>query len=186
MGAGVYTLGHGNRTTDEFVELLQSRQIEYAIDVRSFPYSKYFPDFNQEQLQRRLMSVGIGYLFLGAELGGRPDDPTVYVDGRVDYGLAAQRAHFIEGIDRVLAADRGGHRVCLVCSEKRPETCHRTKLVAEELRKRDCRVTHIDESGTDRSQDAVMARIDGGQLVLSGLAESATSIGRYNSDGRKV
>jgi uncharacterized protein (DUF488 family) len=179
-------LGHGDRSIDEFIELLNSREVRYAIDVRSFPYSKRFPDFGQEQLRRRLKLVGIGYLFLGAELGGRPDDPAVYVNEKVDYGLAAQRPAFLEGINRLLTATERGHRVCLVCSEKRPETCHRTKLIAEELKKRGCTVTHIDEAGLDRSQDTVMARLDGGQLVISELATSATSVGRYDSDGRKV
>ena len=59
----IYSIGHGNKTIDEFVSVLQLYSIKYLIDVRSVPYSKFHTDFNQEALKRAIEATGnIGYL----------------------------------------------------------------------------------------------------------------------------
>ena len=74
----VWTVGHSNHTADRLLELLQGHGITAVADVRTGPYSAYSSQFNREQLQRLLESTGIGYVFLGTELGGRPADPAMY------------------------------------------------------------------------------------------------------------
>ncbi|MBP5423843.1 MAG: DUF488 family protein, partial [Paludibacteraceae bacterium] len=46
----LYSIGHGNKTIEEFEEELRSFGIQYLIDVRTTPYSKWNPSFNQEGL----------------------------------------------------------------------------------------------------------------------------------------
>jgi uncharacterized protein (DUF488 family) len=37
----IFSIGHGNKTIEEFILELKSFDIQYLIDVRSIPYSKY-------------------------------------------------------------------------------------------------------------------------------------------------
>lgn len=177
------TFGYGSRSETDILALLAHHRIEYVIDVRSTPWSRYRPEFSQDQLASSLRAHGIRYLFMGSELGGRPDDPACYDDdGRVDYRACESRPAFREGIARLQGAWRAGHSVALMCSEGRPEDCHRTKLVAAALVEAGTEVRHIDERGTLRSHDEVLDRLRGSQITLledPGLI--AKSRGRYRA-----
>ena len=82
----IFTIGYGAREIDVFIAVLQQQRIEYLLDVRSRPYSRYKPDSSRDLLDGHLRRAGIRYLFLGDALGGRPADPTCYdADGKVDY-----------------------------------------------------------------------------------------------------
>jgi len=50
----IYTIGHSTHTGDEFLEMLNSFQIKYLVDIRRFPGSRKFPQFNTDQLQPQL------------------------------------------------------------------------------------------------------------------------------------
>ena len=59
------------------------------MDVRSYPASRYAPQFNRKSLASALEANGIGYAFMGAELGGRPKEAEFYdAAGRVLYDEA--------------------------------------------------------------------------------------------------
>jgi uncharacterized protein (DUF488 family) len=177
------TFGYGSRSEADILALLAHHGIEYVIDVRSTPWSRYRPEFSQDQLASSLRAHGIRYLFMGSELGGRPDDPDCYDDdGRVDYRACERRSAFREGIARLQGAWRAGHSVALMCSEGRPEDCHRTKLVAAALVGAGIEIRHIDERGTLRSHDEVLDRLRDPQTTLledPGLI--AKSRGRYRA-----
>ena len=177
------TFGYGARSETDILALLAHHGIEYVIDVRSTPWSRYRPEFSQDQLASSLRAHGIRYLFMGSELGGRPDDPACYDDdGRVDYRACERRPAFREGVARLQGAWRAGHSVALMCSEGRPEDCHRTKLVAVALVEVGVVVRHIDEGGTLRSHDEVLDRLRDPQTTLledPGLI--AKSRGRYRA-----
>src|ERR1700692_4202888 len=82
----IYTIGYGNRSIEEFIQLLQAYNIQYLVDIRSQPYSRFSPDFSQKALQQHLKQHNIGYIFMGKELGGRPKDSSAYKeDGKIDY-----------------------------------------------------------------------------------------------------
>jgi uncharacterized protein (DUF488 family) len=161
------TLGYGKRSIGEVIDLLKLHEVEYLVDVRSAPWSRYHPDFSHDALRDHLKAQEIGYLFLGKELGGRPDDASCYdASGRVDYEACTRRPAFQHGIDRLSEAWRQGRRVALLCSESRPEECHRSKLLGPALVERGIEVTHLDEDGSPVSQEEVMARLSNGQLGL--------------------
>src|SRR5947209_1014187 len=96
----VYTVGHSAHSFEEFLRLLTGNAIEVVVDTRSAPYSKFAPQFDRETLQRDLTDAGIKYLFLGAELGGRPKNSSYY-DGRghVLYSRITKDATFVGGIE---------------------------------------------------------------------------------------
>jgi uncharacterized protein (DUF488 family) len=145
---------------------LQAQQIEYLIDVRTAPYSRYKPEFSKEALEAALKTHGIRYLYLGDSLGGRPADPTCYVDGKVDYARVQDRPFYQAGIARLQAAFAQGRRVVLMCSEGKPEECHRAKLIGATLTSLGVPVVHIDENDQLCTQAQVQERLDGPQLGL--------------------
>jgi uncharacterized protein (DUF488 family) len=165
---------------DEFLALLRSYTISFVIDVRTVPYSRFKPEFSRDALETALAAQGIRYLYMGEQLGGQPADRSCYVDDKVNYDLLSQKKFFNEGIGRIRTAYDKRLHVALMCSEGRPETCHRAKLIGKRLNELGVLVRHIDESGDLLTQDEVVLRLDDGQLSLFAQDErSFTSRKRY-------
>jgi uncharacterized protein (DUF488 family) len=143
----IFTIGHGSRKKDIFINLLNKFQIQILIDVRSVPYSRYHPQFRQNQLQSDLQSFGIEYLFLGNELGGRPENPDLYNSGEIDYHLVRKTTPYQQGIEQVVDIVKKGIKVTLMCSESNPNECHRKHLLSEDFAKRGIKIMHIDKVG---------------------------------------
>jgi uncharacterized protein (DUF488 family) len=174
----IFTIGYGSRTLDDFVRVLQSYHIEFVLDVRSAPYSRFKPEFSKNVLETHLHEHAIRYIYLGDQLGGRPEDRDCYVDDKVVYARVREKAFYRDGIARVQAAHRKGLRIVLMCSEGKPEECHRSKLIGESLVELGIPVAHIDENDAARTQEELMLELTDGQLSLFGEHE-LTSRKRY-------
>jgi uncharacterized protein (DUF488 family) len=151
--AQLWTIGHSNHERDHFLGLLEGAGIEVLVDVRSHPHSRYVPWANRQPLAGALRSRGISYLFLGAELGGRPRDPAAYDDeGHVLYDRVCHEPDFLRAAERL----RGGlesYRVAVMCSEENPDGCHRRLLVARHLLEAgDLTVHHIRGDGSTEQE----------------------------------
>jgi uncharacterized protein (DUF488 family) len=133
-------------------------------DVRSAPVSRFAPHFNKDRLARSLAEQGIAYVFLGKELGGRPERPELFSDGVADYEKMAKLPLFKAGIDRLLAGAES-HRVAIMCAEADPLDCHRCLLVGRALAEAGVDVGHILSSG----QVLTHAEIEDRLLDLAGL-----------------
>lgn len=131
----LFTIGHSHRELDELLGTLQTHEITAVADVRSQPFSRLRPQFNQGTLRAALRDARISYVFLGEQLGARRQEPECYVAGKARYELIAQLPLFRQGIDRVRRGIAGGHRLVLLCAELDPLVCHRTILVCRELRR---------------------------------------------------
>jgi len=162
----IYTIGYGSRSIAELIELLQMHKIDYLIDVRSAPYSRYKPEFSKAPLEAKLTKHGIRYVFMGDTLGGRPDDETCYVNGKVDYEKINAAEFYQRGIQRLYTAFMQQQRVVLMCSEGKPEACHRCKLIGATLMTQDIPVIHIDENGEQLTQEKIIERLTAGQLSM--------------------
>jgi uncharacterized protein (DUF488 family) len=178
----VYTVGYGARALDDFLDLLRAHDIRYLIDVRSAPYSKFKPEFSKDALAQAVKAGGLQYVYMGDQLGGQPDDPACYADGKVVYEAVAQTPVYQQGIARVRRAHARGLRVALMCSEGKPEMCHRVKLIGETLAAQGVPVLHIDEEGALLTHAEALERLTGGQLTLFG-DNSFTSRKRYRPEG---
>jgi uncharacterized protein (DUF488 family) len=151
-GLVVFTIGHSIHSIAEFINLLRSNSIDVIADIRSIPYSGRAPHFGKDSLEKVLRENGIRYIFLGKELGGRPEKPEYYdAQGYVLYSRIAESASFHEGFERVLKGIKE-YRVALMCSEENPENCHRQLLVGRVLLDRGIKVIHIRGDGTLEEQ----------------------------------
>lgn len=164
----IYTIGYGERTLTALIAVLQRYQIDYLVDVRTAPYSRYKPEFSKAELSAALRQAGVKYVFMGDQLGGRPTDPACYTDGKVDYDKVAATAAYQHGIERLRSAFAQQQRIVLLCSEGKPEQCHRSKLIGATLDKLGIPLVHIDESDAAQNQEQVIARLTDGQLSLFG------------------
>ena len=174
----ILTIGYGNeRSSEQFVECLRAHAIRFLVDVRSKPFSKFRPEFSKDGLEAILRRAGLDYVFMGDCLGGLPEDPACFTDGKVDYVKVREREWFGRGLDRLEGAWRAGRRFALMCAELEPERCHRSKLIGEALALRGIPVEHIDASGGLVAHRAVMDRLDGGQGMLFDVGR--TSRRRY-------
>jgi uncharacterized protein (DUF488 family) len=144
----VFTIGHSNHSAKKFAGLLKEYGIEILVDTRSRPYSRHAPHFNAKDIEATLSSDGIGYLFLGRELGGRPEGEEFYdAKGRVHYALVERSQLFLDGIVW-LEKEIQDHKVALLCSEEDPAGCHRRLLIGRVLSERRIAVWHIRGDGS--------------------------------------
>jgi uncharacterized protein (DUF488 family) len=164
--APIHTIGYGGRPIDEFVACLRSFDIAMLVDVRSQPYSRYHPDYQRDNLTRRLEAEGIGYRWMGAKLGGRPVQAVCYVDGHIDYQLVRAQDFFRDGLAALRALADEAPRLSIMCAEKKPESCHRMRLVGAALDAAGVEVIHIDGPGNSRPHAKVAASAAGPQLDL--------------------
>lgn len=151
----IYTIGHGNRSAGDFLALLKEYGIQYLIDARSIPYSTFHPQFSKDALETFLEQNGIRYVFMGDEIGGRPIDGSCYRQGKVDYDILKTKDFFKKGIERLKTAYNKDINLAIMCSERKPAECHRSKLIGKVLDAEGIIVQHIDEAGKLRDQKAV-------------------------------
>ena len=137
MAQIIWTIGHSNRDGAAFVELLTTHGIELVADVRRFPGSRRWPQFNADALTEALSRAGLGYRHF-AELGGRRSRPpgrspntawrvesfNAYADHMASPEFAAGYAALVDEAAR--------RRTAVMCSEAVPWRCHR-RLIADAL-----------------------------------------------------
>lgn len=180
----IYTIGYGAREMDDFIAVLKGQQIDFLIDVRSKPYSRYKPDFSKHALQRNLQAQGIRYVFMGDALGGQPEDPDCYdEDDKVDYDKIQEKEFYEKGLGRLRQAWQNQVSVVLMCSEGKPEMCHRSKLIGRSLVDQGIDLVHIDENNQCISQEDVILRHIKGQPSLFDDFYKYTSRKKYRGDG---
>ncbi|MEZ6066921.1 MAG: DUF488 domain-containing protein [Planctomycetaceae bacterium] len=160
MRQPLFTIGHSNHSLAHFILLLRRHGVTAVADVRSTPYSRRHPHFRQTQLAEALhATVDIAYVYLGQQLGARPDDPECFnSDGQVSYARLASSLSFRNGIKRVLTG-AANHRIALMCVEWDPLQCHRGILLAPRLRPEVPGLYHIGPDGEPETFEEAEARL---------------------------
>ncbi len=142
----MWTVGHSNRSLEDFLQILIGAEIELIVDVRRFPASRKHPHFGQDQLPESLKASRIDYLHL-PELGGRrpvqKDSPNTAWRNASFQGYADHMAssEFQTGLKRLLEAARAS-RIAFMCSEAVWWRCHRS-LIADRLKADGHTVLHL-------------------------------------------
>ncbi|MFH1673165.1 MAG: DUF488 domain-containing protein [Pseudomonadota bacterium] len=173
--ANIYSIGHGNKTFDEFLSILQAYEITCLVDIRSYPHSKRNPHFNIDTFAAELAKVGISYVWL-KELGGfrkqglEAKSPHVALksQGFRNYADHMFTDVFKQGIDKLVSL-RGKGRVSFMCAETLPFRCHRW-LLSDYLVSNNVEVVHIiDENKTMVHRLSRYATVRNGHVVYDRL-----------------
>ena len=147
----IWSVGHSNHSIEDLLHILEGVEIGCLVDVRSQPYSKYTPHFNQAPLTTSLTLAGISYEFMGDSLGGRPPEASMYdEDGHALYSEMAKSERLRSGIEK-LTALTFKQRTAMMCSEESPVDCHRRLLIARLLGE-DIEVVHLRADGSSISE----------------------------------
>src|SRR6266404_278710 len=164
----LWTCGHSTRSIEELIEALASFDVRVLADVRSYPGSKRYPQFNKESLKASLTEAAINYQHF-PELGGRrhtkPDSLNMAWRNESFRGYAdyMETEPFRQGIDRLLNVAREG-RTAVMCAEVVWWRCHRS-LISDYLKAIGVEVTHIMAEGKSQSHPFTSAaRIINGEL----------------------
>ena len=144
----LFTVGHSNRSFDEFLALLKAFKICLVADIRRYPSSRKFPHFNGPVLQELLEAEGIRYLWLES-LGGRrgsiKNDQSrnagLKSPGFRSYADHMATNEFLAAV-RVLLSSAQASRTAVMCAEKFYWRCHR-RLLSDYLVAQGVQVKHI-------------------------------------------
>lgn len=164
-----FTIGHSNRSLEEFIELLRGAEIGLLEDIRTIPRSRANPQFNENTLPASLAACDISYERVAALGGLRGKSKTIARDvnafwtnesfhNYADYALSDA---FRAGLDRLIEQGRK-RRTAIMCSEAVWWRCHR-RIVADHLIARGESVFHI--MGKGRIEPA---RLTAGAAVQAG------------------
>lgn len=142
----VWTIGHSTRSFEEFLEILKSSKVEQIIDVRRYPGSRKFPQFNKESLQKSLVDHNIAYIHLEVLGGRRKPDPdsknTIWrhpsFRAYADYMETKTFKDALEELKELANQKRSA----IMCSEAVWWSCHRS-LISDALKANDWTVMHI-------------------------------------------
>ena len=157
-----------------------SFDIQLVADIRTYPGSRKFPQFNKENLEISLPETGIQYVHLKKLGGRRKVDPHSHntgwrhpaFRGYADY---METAEFKEGI-RELEGLGEKYRTAYMCSEAVWWRCHRS-MVSDYLKLEDWTVMHIMSIGkTSEHPYTAPARTVNG--ALSYVEEHAAHSGK--------
>ena len=109
----IYMVGHSNHELEVFLSLLTKHEIGFLIDVRSYPRSRLLW-FTQYPLKQSLEGRGIKYAHFPS-LGGRNPLEGLTLRREVECALDAP--------------ELVGLRAAMMCSEGKPDKCHRRYLL---------------------------------------------------------
>jgi uncharacterized protein (DUF488 family) len=170
----IFTIGHSTRTAEDFLGLLRREGVAQLVDVRSFPSSKRYPHFNQEQLSAQLRTAGIGYTHM-PELGGRrtPRRDSANTEwknsGFRGYADYMETRAFERALDELINT-AASQATAIMCAEAVPWRCHRS-LIADALTARGAEVLHIMDAGAKPHTLTAFARVVDGRIRYNSAAE---------------
>ena len=169
----IWTVGHSTRSAEEFVQILLAHEIEVLVDVRTYPGSRRYPQFNRDTLRESLSEVAIYYRHeprLGGRRTPRPDSHNTTWRNAQFRGYAdhMETDDFKNGVRELL--ELASHaRVAVMCAEAVWWRCHRS-LISDYLKAAGHEVIHIlDEKKTEEHPFTSAARIVDGKLSYRGL-----------------
>jgi uncharacterized protein (DUF488 family) len=142
----IWTIGHSNRSADDFLSVLGAHGIEVVADVRRFPGSRRHPQFGSDALAATLAESGIGYTWLPRLGGRRKGESGPQHEGWRNPSFRAYAAYtwteeFAEGLAELLCVGAGA-RTSIMCSELLWWRCHRA-LISDVLHFTGVEVIHI-------------------------------------------
>jgi uncharacterized protein (DUF488 family) len=143
------------------------------VDVRTYPGSRRYPQFNKGELAESLNKIQIEYkheLRLGGRRKPRPDSHNSAWRNEQFRGYAdhMETEEFKRGVEELLEVAKE-KRVVIMCAEAVWWRCHRS-LIADYLKAEGHEVIHIlDEKKVEEHPFTSAARVIDGRLSYKGL-----------------
>ena len=159
MGKTVYSIGYSGFKNNEFVETLHMYNVNLVVDVRSKPYSQYFPDYNKEIFEKFLKDEHVFYRNYAVEFGARQTNNSYYVQGYMDFELFSQSDSFLNGFDKIEKTLAKGYTPVLMCAEKDPFNCHRAILVSRAFSLAGYHIEHLLPNNETVTQSDIERRL---------------------------
>lgn len=167
----VYTIGHSTHSLEEFVQMLKIFDIHLLADIRSFPGSRKYPQFNKVNLELSLPQNGINYYHL-KDLGGRrkvrkdSKNNRWHNDSFKGYADYMETENFHKGIEGLIALAQK-QTTAYMCSEAVWWRCHRS-MVSDYLKAKGWKVMHIMALGRAEEHPYTSpARVVGNSVLYS-------------------
>ncbi len=174
----VWTLGFGERSLAEFIDLLNRFKINTVVDIRLFPAAGRHRHFRKDALRESLNADGIEYHSAGHQFGAprtESDDSLNIALERRMRGFADYMStqEFRKGIARLISLSKS-RRLVLVNDPKNFEVCHR-KLLADYLYLTEgFRLYHILDREILHEHDVTFsARFEFNTIIYDNFSESS-------------
>jgi uncharacterized protein (DUF488 family) len=129
----LFTIGYEKAKPVAFVDELKHAKVDHLVDVRAISASRK-AGFSKRQLAATLADAGISYIHLqklGTPAAGR------HAAHKGDYATAwriydkhIKTRGAQDELDELIALLKSGKRICLLCYERNPEECHRSRITA--------------------------------------------------------
>jgi uncharacterized protein (DUF488 family) len=129
----LFTIGYQLAKPEAVFGELERAKIDLLIDTRAVAASRR-PGFSKRQLAASLDEAGIDYLHL-QKLGTLAKGREAARAGAFEklwriYDKHIKTAAAQEALGELLALIKSGRRVCLLCYERDPTECHRSRITA--------------------------------------------------------
>jgi uncharacterized protein (DUF488 family) len=129
----LFTIGYEKAKPDAVMGELERAKIDLLIDTRAVAASRR-PGFSKRQLAASLDEAGIAYIHL-QKLGTPTEGRAAARAGDFDklwriYDKHIKTRDAQEALGELLALIKSGKRVCLLCYERDPNECHRSRIAA--------------------------------------------------------
>jgi uncharacterized protein (DUF488 family) len=134
----LFTIGYERSTPDAVLGELKRAKVKLLVDTRAVAASRK-PGFSKRQLAAALDEERIGYIHL-QRLGTPTEGRQAAKSGNFDklwriYAKHLKTPQAIEAMNELIRLVKAGKPICLLCFERDPEHCHRSRI-AEIVRKR--------------------------------------------------
>jgi uncharacterized protein (DUF488 family) len=147
----VFTVGHSNRSADALIRVLLDAGVTLLVDVRSYPGSRRWPQFNREMLAPALAAQGIAYHHEPRLGGRRSEGGAASPNGAWQepafrrYADYAMTPPFRNGV-RALMAQAETNSIAIMCAEANWWQCHR-RIITDYLVMDGLPVCHLTPDG---------------------------------------
>ncbi len=142
----LFTIGYEQSRPETVMAALKKAKVRLLVDTRAVAASRK-PGFSKRQLAASLDENGIGYLHL-QKLGTPAEGRQAARGGKIEqlwhiYDTHLKTHDAVEAMDELVSIVRSGRRVCLLCFERDPGHCHRSRIAQIVHERTGARVTDL-------------------------------------------